>query len=55
MAASCRSGMLLAVEEASGIIWEVVRFGPPHELLASFQHGADALALYNSDVKGQQI
>lgn len=55
MAASCRQGMLLAVEDAANVTWEVVRFGPPHELLAALQHGAEALALYNSDVKGQQI
>lgn len=53
MAVSCRHGMLLCTEDMDGITWEVVRFGSPHVLLATFQHGPDALALYNASIKGQ--
>jgi hypothetical protein len=54
LAASCRQGMLLAVEDAGATTWEVVRFGPPHALLLGvFAHGNDAMALYSAEVKGE--
>ncbi len=52
LAASCPRGMLLAVEDAGATIWEVVRFHTyGHELVATFQHGPDARACYNRNIK----
>lgn len=51
-AVSCRDGWILMVESGSDVQWEVVGFadgGPT--VLGVFEHGADALALYNRDVR----
>jgi hypothetical protein len=51
-AVSCRDGWVLAVESGSDVQGEVVGFadgGPT--VLGVFEHGLDALALYNRDVR----
>ena len=53
MAVSCRRGMVLSVQDGGSVAWEVVRFGPPHDLLGAFADGRDALSLYEAEVKGQ--
>ena len=53
MTASCKRGMILMVDTAGAITWEVVRFHHTlgHELLWTFEHGSDAIALYSAEIK----
>ena len=55
LAASCQRGMVLGVEADGDLVWEVVGFGKPHTLLATFKQLPEAMAFYGWAVKGEPV